>query len=155
VLENDAVDCCILINERAPEMRARIFVIEDESIAVKNIISILTEEGYEIAGVVSDCKQAVKLINESQVDLIVCNLYLKFTFCGDDIIQLIRSVRKIPFIFLSSFTHDDRLNTILRTKSEIYLSSPYTREQLLDSVKRLIRNFYHQKNTYFSPLIVI
>lgn len=122
-------------------MTARIFIIEDEPIAVKNITRILKEEGYEIAGITDDCQKATVMINSTQPDLVICNLYLKFVFSGKDIIKLVRSVTNTPFIFLSSFTHDFRLNDILRTESEIYLSSPYTHEQLLKSVKKLLGNF--------------
>jgi len=135
------------------KMSAKIFVIEDEPIAAKNIVSILKQEGYEIAGVASDCQKASEMIKESQVDLVVCNLYLKFSFSGKNIIKLIRSVKSVPFVFLSSFTHDERLNKILRTKSEIYLCSPYTKEQLVGSVDRLLRNPRQQK-TSSSPLIL-
>lgn len=135
-------------------MCAKIFIIEDEPVAAKNIISILKEEGYEIVGVADNCMQAYEMINTSQVDLVVCNLYLRFAFSGDSIIKLIRSVRKLPFVFLSSFTHDARLNSILRTKSEIYLCSPYTKEQLLGSVRRLLRNISQRQKPSRSPLIL-
>ncbi|HEY9113516.1 MAG TPA: response regulator [Bacteroidales bacterium] len=134
---------------------ARIFIIEDEPVAAKNISRILKEEGYEIAGIASDCEKASEMINTKQVDLVVCNLYLKFTFSGKDIIQLIRSVKNIPFVFLSSYTHDARLNSILRTKSEIYLSSPYTKEQLLGSINRLLRNLSRFNSSNVPPLIVL
>ena len=136
-------------------MNSRIFVIEDEPAALKNIVTMLQEEGYVIAGVAADCDKAAKMINESLTDLVICNLYLRFTFSGESIIKLIRNVKEIPFIFLSSFTHDSRLNTILRTKSEMYLCSPYTKDQLVGSVKRLLKNIHKHKKTNISPLIVI
>jgi two-component system, response regulator PdtaR len=136
-------------------MGAKIFVIEDEAIATKNIVRILKDEGYEIAGIAANCQKAAEMINESEVDLVICNLYLKYIFSGKSIIELIRSVKNVPFIFMSSFTHDDRLNNILKTKSELYLCSPYTKDQLISSVKRLLRNFNLGKNTGFSSLKLI
>jgi DNA-binding NarL/FixJ family response regulator len=136
-------------------MAAKIFIIEDEPIAVKNIGNILKCEGYEIAGTAAGLQKASEMINSRDVDLVICNLYLKFTFSGEKIIKLIRSVKEIPFVFLSSFTHDERLNKILRTKSEIYLCSPYTSEQLLHSVKKLLNNFSKKQNHSFYSLTVL
>lgn len=136
-------------------MSAKIFLIEDEQVAAKNISRILKDDGYEIAGIAADCEKASEAINSIQPDLVVCNLYLKYTFSGKDIINLIRSVNKVPIVFLSSFTHDSRMNDILRTKSEIYLCSPYTSEQLLSSVKRLLKNFSRQTNSGLAKLMLI
>lgn len=136
-------------------MSAKIFLIEDEQVAAKNISRILKDDGYEIAGIAADCEKASEAINSIQPDLVVCNLYLKYTFSGKDIINLIRSVNKVPIVFLSSFTHDSRMNDILKTKSEIYLCSPYTSEQLLSSVKRLLKNFSRQTNSGLAKLMLI
>lgn len=136
-------------------MSSKIFIIEDEPVALKNIINILKEEGFIIAGVAPDCDKATKMIQSSDADLVICNLYLRFSFSNENIISLIRNIREIPFVFLSSFTHDNRLNTILKTKSEMYLCSPYTKEQLIGSVKHLLKNFQKKQNKNRSLLIVI
>jgi DNA-binding NarL/FixJ family response regulator len=136
-------------------MAVKIFIIEDEPVAARNVAKILKEEGFEIAGTANDCLKASEMINSLHVDLVVCNLYLKFTFSGKNIIKLIRSVKTVPFVFLSSFTHDERLNKILRTKSEIYLCSPYTSEQLVSSIRKLLGNGSNRQNSSFLSLRLI
>jgi DNA-binding NarL/FixJ family response regulator len=135
-------------------MAARIFIIEDQAVAARNISRILDEEGYEVVGITDDCQKAIDLVTRLQPDLVICSLYLKFAFNGEEIIKLIRSVSSMPFVFMSSFTHDYRLNNILRTKSEIYLCSPYTPEELIRSVNKLIQNYTELKSSNSKELMM-
>ena len=73
-------------------MLAKIFIIEDESILAKSIAKIMMAEGFEVAGIADDCQKPSEMINSCQPDLVICSLYLKFAFSGQDIIKLIRSV---------------------------------------------------------------
>ena len=136
-------------------MTARIFIIEDEPIVARNIANLLKTEGFEIAGVATNCNKAKEMISSNQPDLVICNLYLRFSERGSNLIKAIRMIGNIPFLFLSSFSHDIRLNKILQTKSEMYLSAPFSNEQLISAVKKLLGNIANNKKSSSSALLSI
>ena len=120
-------------------MKERILIIEDDALVAKSLSNLLVSSGYFIEGIASSCAKAEELFILTQPDLVICNLYLKYKCGGSNFIDRLRKFRDIPVLHLSAYSHDSRLDEIMQTDFDIYVSTPYTKEQFIFAVKKLLR----------------
>lgn len=95
-----------------------IMVVEDESIIALNIKETLFELGYDVLGIASNIKKALKLLEEGRPDLILMDVFLKDGDNGVELAKMINAKYEIPIIYLTA-------NSELRTIAHAGESSPY------------------------------
>jgi len=95
-----------------------IMIVEDESIIALNIKETLFELGYDVLGIASNSKKALKLLEDATPDLILMDVFLKDGDNGVELAKLINGKYDIPIIYLTA-------NSELRTIAHAGESSPY------------------------------
>lgn len=116
----------------------QIQVVEDEIIVAKDICAILSGSGYKVTGISSDFESGLSLFKSETPDLIICDINLGRGKSGIDLINEIRLIQNIPVIYLTAYTDDETVNSALKSTPESYLTKPFTSEQLLISVSRVL-----------------
>ncbi|MBF2089110.1 MAG: response regulator [Synechococcales cyanobacterium K44_A2020_017] len=113
-----------------------ILVIEDQQPIRENIAAILETEGYNVIGA-KDGSFGLRLVREKQPDLIVCDIMMP----GIDGYGVLNALRHnpmtaaIPFIFLSARTDKLDQRQGMNLGADDYLTKPFTRHELLDSIR--------------------
>lgn len=123
-----------------------IFIVEDEIIVAKDMELLLTNAGYEVAGIASTYQKAVDRLQACEPDLILCDINLNGEKDGLDLMSDIQSNRPIPFIFVSAYTDISTLKRATALNPENYLTKPFSESQLLTSI-RLVLSKQHKKGT--------
>ena len=91
------------------DQTVRILIVEDNVIIADDMQSMLEEIGYEIVSSVMAYEQAVKVLAESDVDLVLIDIVLASDKTGIDLGKHIREKYNIPFVFITS--NSDRSHT--------------------------------------------
>ena len=115
--------------------KARILVVEDESIVALDIARSLESLGFEVAGKAVSGEKAVELAAEYCPDLILMDIKLKGPIDGITAAHRVLAKSKAPIVFLTA--HADR-HTIERAQAVApygYLVKPFTDEELFATVQ--------------------
>lgn len=79
----------------------RILIVEDELLIGMLLEDMLVELGYQVAGTASRVEDALKLVNESELDAAILDVNLN----GKEIYPVadVLAERKIPFLFATGY----------------------------------------------------
>lgn len=121
-------------------MKAKILIIEDDSVIQTELITLLDGNGYR-ASAVTDFSAAIQTVKSVQPHLILLDIKLPqtngFTLCSQ-----IRSFSNVPIIFVTSCTTDmDELNSIM-LGGDAFITKPYNTAILLAKIASLLKRAY-------------
>ncbi|MCB0647553.1 MAG: response regulator transcription factor [Saprospiraceae bacterium] len=125
-----------------------IYIIEDEVIIAKDIASKITKLGYHPMGMTKSSDKAVEFLSFNTPDLILCDINIKGSMDGIDVISLIQKKKKIPFIYLTSLSDRYTLEKAKLTMPYGYIVKPFTEKDLLTSIEMALYRF-EQENSSF------
>jgi two-component system, sensor histidine kinase and response regulator len=114
----------------------KILVIEDEASVRDNILELLNAEGYLCSGA-KDGEEGVRLAWETIPDLIICDILMPNLDGFGVLARLKREPRSItiPFLFLTALQERRDMRKGMRLGADDFITKPFTREELLDSVR--------------------
>jgi CheY-like chemotaxis protein len=118
-----------------------ILYIEDDSINWEIVNMFL--KGYYTVDTASDSSEAMAKINATEYNAILLDISLKK---GTDGLQLAKEIRKvkhykdIPIIAVTAHATREDENRILSGGCTHYMSKPFTKRILLDTLKKVLSN---------------
>ncbi len=115
--------------------RARILVVEDESIIALDIERNLQSLGYEVAAKVVSGEQAVSRVEAGNIDLVLMDIMLGTEMDGIEAAEQIRSRFKVPVVFLTAFADDEILGRAKITGPHGYIVKPFDQADLKIAVE--------------------
>ena len=119
--------------------QAKILVVDDEK-EIRDLVGIyLRNEGYNVM-LASTGVEALKLIQEQEVDLIVLDVMMP-EVNGIDACMEIRKTSNVPIIMLSAKTEDIDKIMGLSVGADDYLAKPFNPLELIARVKAQLRRF--------------
>lgn len=119
--------------------QAKILVVDDEK-EIRDLVGIyLRNEGYNVM-LASTGVEALKLIQEQEVDLIVLDVMMP-EVNGIDACMEIRRTSNVPIIMLSAKTEDIDKIMGLSVGADDYLAKPFNPLELIARVKAQLRRF--------------
>ena len=119
--------------------QAKILVVDDEK-EIRDLVGIyLRNEGYNVM-LASTGVEALKLIQEQEVDLIVLDVMMP-QVNGIDACMEIRRTSNVPIIMLSAKTEDIDKIMGLSVGADDYLAKPFNPLELIARVKAQLRRF--------------
>jgi PAS domain S-box-containing protein len=131
---NEGADSEVSSNVDNGELQGRrVLVIEDEILVAMDIETVLSDAGLEIAGRAGTLPQARQLISELDYDLVLLDGNLGGEFVGELAASL--AARRVPFAFATGYGRD---GVPAGFRDRPVLAKPFTPEQLLGMVRRLL-----------------
>lgn len=116
-------------------VKRSILVVEDELIVALEIKKTLLKLGYTVAGTEKDGLSAVETAGRTLPDLILMDIRLKGEMDGIEAAQRIRSLYRIPVIFLTAHSDEDTLSRALNTHPCGYLVKPFRERELYQAIE--------------------
>ena len=116
---------------RSAELR-RALVVEDEIMVAMYVEDLLTELGFEVAGLATGLEQALPLAREGAFDFAVLDINLggRLSFPVADVLR----ARGIPFLFASGYGSKGVNDNY---KDAVRIQKPFRRRDLVQAIERL------------------
>ena len=124
-------------------MGKKVMIVDDAAAIRQTVGFTLQEEGYEVVEA-ADGKEALGKLQQSEVDLIICDvnmpemdgISLIKTLKGDDAYE---AHKFTPLIMLTTETGEDRKEEGKKAGAKVWMVKPFKPEQLIETVKKLIK----------------
>lgn len=127
--------------------KLKILIVEDESLTALHIKKILEEDGYEVSHMVSTAGDALKILEEKAIDMVMIDIKINGECDGVCFAEEVNSKYDIPLIFLTAQIDDETLQRISQTTYSAYISKPFTSNELLSTVKLVAMQHKLHENT--------
>jgi DNA-binding response OmpR family regulator len=111
-----------------------VLVIDDEEVIATAISRALKKEGYSVI-ITSDYKTSIKVIANSEIDLIISDVMLPYTG-GFDIVEYVKNneaLKSTPIILVTGMDKDILYSSSI--KADAVVSKPFDMERLIALVK--------------------
>ena len=115
--------------------RAKILVVEDESIIAEDIADSLKTLGYSISAIVFSGEEAIQLAGDMQPDLVLMDIHLQGKMDGITAAEEIRSRFQIPVVYLTAYADDNTLQRVNATKPFGYVVKPFEEKNLHSAIQ--------------------
>ncbi|TNE54798.1 MAG: response regulator transcription factor [Bacteroidetes bacterium] len=122
-------------------MKSKIGIVEDEFTIAMDLQHRVQKMGFEVPAVALNYQEALSMLVEQNLDLLLLDINLEEEKNGIDIARIVREKFALPFIFLTAYTDDKTFDEASETFPMGYLSKPFRDEDLKHSINLALRNF--------------
>lgn len=139
VVKQSTPPTTVVAKDNAAPYVANILIIEDDSIMLLAIRSILAKSGYNLI-TARDGKEAFEKLDTEEYDVVVTDLMMPYAN-GLEVVSKIRndmSKRHVSIIVCSSVGNEETITEAFRLGADDYLKKPIKAEELLTRVKSLL-----------------
>ena len=114
--------------------KAKILIVEDESIVAMEIQSTLEKQGYSVCAIVDTGEKAIKKAMEEDPSLILMDITLKGNMDGIEAASQIQSKKDTPIIFVTAYAEEEKLGRARPILPYGYLLKPVQERDLKVSI---------------------
>lgn len=118
----------------------RVVVAEDEALIRLDLVELLEEHGYEIAGQASDGEEAVRLANELEPDLIVMDVKMP-KMDGITAADKIAEDRICAVVMLTAFSQRDLIKRAKEAGAMAYVVKPFDASDVIPAIEIAMARF--------------
>jgi AmiR/NasT family two-component response regulator len=118
----------------------RVLVAEDEALIRLDLVEMLHEEGYEVAGEAGDGERAVELAEQLRPDLVIMDVKMPKKD-GIEAASLIASKRIAPVVILTAFSQRDLVERARDAGAMAYLIKPFGKQDLVPAIELAMSRF--------------
>jgi two-component system, sensor histidine kinase and response regulator len=135
-----------LLNELSRSKR-KILIIEDDRDLMEELSLILQFEHYDVVQAVNGA-EGLTLMKTEKPDLVLCDIVMR----GIDGFEVLRQFREnaansfIPFVFITAVTAQKKIRQSMEMGADEYLVKPFSRIELLETIKTQLRKHEEQRN---------
>ena len=115
--------------------KARIMIVEDETIVAKNIEERLTQMGYNVCASLTSGEKAVHESGRLHPDLILMDIKLQGKLNGIEAAEQIKTQYHIPVVYLTAFADNDTLQQAITTEPFGYIIKPFDENALYSTIE--------------------
>ena len=131
--------------------KIRVLIVEDEPIIAADLEDRLSEMGYEVAQQCSSGDEALRYLQQENVDLILMDIQLEGNLDGIETAQKILEKKALPIIYLTSNTDDGTFNRAKNTRPAAFLTKPFRGKDLRHAIELAISSAAQNSSASLSP----
>lgn len=140
ILGTSADDVADLVREARAEIasqtRARVLIIEDETLIAMDLRDIVSALGHTVVATANTAARAISAAAKHKPDLVLADIQLADGSSGIDAVNEILSHVSVPAIFITAFP--DRLLTGTRPEPTFLISKPYAEDVVRAAVSQAL-----------------
>lgn len=110
--------------------KAKIMIVEDESVLAENLQMKLETLGYEVTGVADHAEQAISMARENRPEVILMDVRLNGEMDGIQASQILQEESRIPVVYLTGHADEETYNRMQETHPDGCLLKPCDPEAL-------------------------
>lgn len=117
-----------------------ILVVDDDAGITSLLTELLEEQGHRVHGVLN-ASDALTAVQQQDFDLVITDLVLP-ELRGTELLRRVKSIRpQLPVILITAFGSMDLALKVLREGASDFIAKPFTPDQLLLSVHRVLMQY--------------
>lgn len=124
----------------SPGVQRSVLVAEDEALIRLDLVEMLREEGYAVAGEAADGEEAVRLATELRPDLVILDVKMP-KVDGIDAASTIAGERIAPVVILTAFSQRDLVERARDAGAMAYLVKPFAKHDLVPAIELAVSRF--------------
>jgi len=121
-------------------MPRRVLVAEDEALIRLDLVEMLRELGYEVAGEAADGQEAVDLTREHRPDIVIMDVKMPRRD-GIDAAREIATDRLAPVVILTAFAQRELVERARDAGAMAYLVKPFSAADLVPAIELAASRF--------------
>lgn len=130
---------------KKPRERFRILAVDDNRNTLEVIDRHLTKSGYRVSCVMS-VEEALEFLEKNAVDLIISDLKMPKT-SGLDLVKHVReNLKDVEIMMVTAYPTIEGAVEAVKEGAEEYLAKPFTDEELLTAVDRILEKLVRHRN---------
>ncbi|GAA1352713.1 ANTAR domain-containing response regulator [Saccharothrix algeriensis] len=118
----------------------RVLVAEDEALIRLDLVEMLREEGYEVAGQAADGDEAVVLAEQLRPDLVIMDVKMP-KVDGIEAAGAIAAKRIAPVVILTAFSQRELVERARDAGAMAYLVKPFAKRDLVPAIELAMSRF--------------
>ena len=119
----------------------RVLIVEDDPIITEDIRDMLTSVNYQVVATAYDKEEAFEAIDQIKPDLVLLDINLDGNYEGFEVAEYINKTRKIPFLYLTSYSGKEVIDKAKQTLPMGYIVKPFNERELFSSIEIALHNF--------------
>ncbi|GGH80049.1 two-component system response regulator YesN [Pullulanibacillus pueri] len=125
----------------------QVLLVDDEYMILKGLQKLISwnDLGFEIAAVKKNGKEALEFVRTHDVDIVITDVTMPILSGIDFIKQAQQEGLYFRFIVLSGYEEFNYVKESLRLGAENYLIKPIDKDQLIESLKKCVKEFEEEK----------
>ena len=122
-----------------------ILVVEDEMITALDIKLKLEDFGYNVVSTVKSGEEAIEVVDNNDVDLVLMDITLKGDLNGIETTKILKSkYEDLPIIYLTANTNKESTAQAISTNPEGYIPKPFDEVELKYTIGLTLRKISHE-----------
>ena len=121
--------------EGSMKLKARLVVVEDERLVALALEKCLTQLGHEVVALVTVGREAVKVAEDLQPDLVLMDIRLKGDMDGIEAAIRIHNTLNIPILYLTAYSDDSTLERAREAHPYGYILKPFEERALKSAIE--------------------
>jgi signal transduction histidine kinase len=117
------------------DLKARIMVVEDESVVGFDLKRILSNLHYDVVGIIRTGEEAFVKAFEQKPDLILMDIMLDGKMNGIETAEEIKKDMDVPIIFLTAYADNNTLQSAKLTEPYGYILKPFEDKSLQSAIE--------------------
>jgi two-component system, response regulator PdtaR len=123
-----------------PAVSRSVLVAEDEALIRLDLVEMLREEGYNVAGEAVDGEEAIRLATELRPDLVILDVKMP-KVDGIDAASKIAGRRIAPVVILTAFSQRELVERARDAGAMAYLVKPFAKHDLVPAIELAVSRF--------------
>lgn len=120
--------------------KANILIVEDEAIVAVDLYERLIQMGYEVEGIVDNGEDAIEIVREKNIDVIILDINLAGSISGIEAAKEIMQIKPVPVIYVTAYLDNKTFEHALKTYPLAYIVKPYEDMHLFISIEIAVNN---------------
>lgn len=129
--------------------KLKILIVEDEALIAKDIEFSLKQLDYTVIGIAYNSMTALDMIHNRKPDLVLLDIELNSEKTGVEIAEILNEKYQIPFIYLTSFSDPETIDSVKKTLPFGYILKPFSERELFSSIELASYRLDEQLNQGF------
>lgn len=133
------------------DSKISVLIVEDEFSIAMDIEMRLKKMGYYVSGIANTYKDALSLLLEKHVDIVLLDINLNSKKSGIDLAEIINTKFDIPIVFITAYSDQKTFSEALEHNPMGFITKPFKDADLNNNIQIAIKKFNLKNNNTNTP----
>lgn len=117
----------------------KILILESQMIIAADVLLQFSKLGYDVIGIISDLKHALKTIENNCPDIVLMNIEMQGKVDRLKMARIILKTFQIPVVFLTANSNKEIFKEVIDTQPYAFISKPFDKKDLKRGIETTLQ----------------